>query len=40
MTEAVVGWRDDDAMALVVMGSLANGGGGNGGCHPQLCRGG
>ncbi len=33
--EAAVGWRDDDAMALV-----ADGGGGDGGRHSQLCSGG
>ncbi len=35
-TEAAVGWRDDDAMALAVMVSSADGGGGNGGHLGQL----
>jgi hypothetical protein len=30
-TEVVVGWRDNDAMPLAAMASLANGGGGDGG---------
>jgi hypothetical protein len=30
-TKAAVGWRDDDAMALATMASLADGGGGDGG---------
>jgi hypothetical protein len=33
----VVGWRNDDAMALSTMASLADGGGGNGGGCRQLC---
>jgi hypothetical protein len=40
LMEAAVGWKDDDAMASVMMASLANGGGGNGGRHCQLCSGG
>jgi hypothetical protein len=40
LTDVAVGWRDDDAMALVTMVSLANGGGGDGGRHCQLCSGG
>ncbi len=40
LTEAAVGWRDNDAMASVAMASLADGGGGNGGCCHQLCSGG
>jgi hypothetical protein len=37
LTEAMVGWRDNDAMALSTMACSANGGGGNGGGHRQLC---
>ncbi len=38
-TEAVVGWRGNDAMELAAMGSLADGGSGDGGCRPQLSSG-
>ncbi len=38
--EGVVGWRDNDAIALATMASLADGGGGNGGRCCQLCNGG
>jgi hypothetical protein len=37
LMEAAVGWRDNDVMALSTMASLADGGGGNGGGHRQLC---
>jgi hypothetical protein len=36
-TKVAMDWRDNNAMALATMASLANGGGGNGGCHRQLC---
>jgi hypothetical protein len=39
-TEAAVGWRDNDAMALAIMASLTDGGSGDGGCHSELCSGG
>ncbi len=32
-----MGWRDDDAMALSTIASLANGGDGDGGGRRQLC---
>jgi hypothetical protein len=37
LTEAAVGWRNDDTIALSTMASLANGGSGNGGGCRQLC---
>ncbi len=37
LLEGVLGWRDNDTMALAGMMSLANGGGGDGGCYSQLC---
>jgi hypothetical protein len=37
LTEAAVGWRDDDPMALSTMASLADGGSGDGGGRCQLC---
>jgi hypothetical protein len=37
LTEAALGWRDDDAMALSTTASSANGGGSNGGGCRQLC---
>ncbi len=40
LTKSAVGWRDDDAMASATMASLANGGGGDGSRHRQLCSGG
>ncbi len=33
-TEAAVGWTDDDAMALLTIASLADGGIGDGGGRP------
>jgi hypothetical protein len=39
-TEAVVGWRDDVAMASAAMASSADDGGSNGNCHGQLFSGG
>ncbi len=39
MTEVVVGWRDDDAMALATIALSADGGGGDGSRHRQLCSG-
>jgi hypothetical protein len=39
-TEAAVGWRDNDATALLTMASLADGGGSDGGGRRQLCSGG
>ncbi len=35
--EAVMGWKDNDAMASTAMASLADRGGSNGGRHHQLC---
>jgi hypothetical protein len=35
-TEAAVGWRGNDTMALATMASLANSGSGDGSHHPQL----
>jgi hypothetical protein len=37
LTEAALGWRDDDAMASSTMASLANGSNNDGGGHCQLC---
>ncbi len=37
LTEAAVGWRDNDAMASGAIASLTNGGGGNGNRCFQLC---
>jgi hypothetical protein len=40
LMEVVVGWRGNDTITLAAMASLANGGGGNGGRHPQVSSGG
>jgi hypothetical protein len=40
LTEAVVGWKDNDAMASGTMASLADGGGSDGGRPREVCSGG